>query len=140
MGQSVFVPVALIVVSRPKRIKIGYDPANVYFYSRGMIDPADDVKFVLDNIGIIHFKGVCYNEDKSKWGFPAIEKSSFYYNDFFKVLEDYKYKGMIALEVEGRLSFEENKGFSQSPVWDKDKIINSYNSEIEYLKQKLYWI
>lgn len=123
-----------------KRIKIGYDPANVYFYSRGMIDPADDVKFVLDNIGIMHFKGVCYNEDKSKWSFPTIEKSSFYYNDFFKVLEDYKYKGMIALEVEGRLSFEENKGFSQSPVWDKNKIINSYNSEIEYLKQKLYWI
>lgn len=122
------------------RIKISYDPANVYFYSKGIIHPADDVKFVLEDIGIIHFKGVRHNKDKSKWNFPVIEKSAFRYNDFFEVLEDYKYKGMIALEVEGRLSFEENKGFSISPVWEKDKIINIYNSEIEYLKQKLYWI
>lgn len=122
------------------RIKIAYDPANVYFYSRGMLNPVEDIKYAMDDIGIIHFKGVCHNEDKSKWSFPVIEKSSFNYNDFFKVLEDYKYRGMIALEVEGRFIFEENKGFFEGPAWDKDKIINVYNSEIEYLKQKLFWI
>ena len=122
------------------RIKIGYDPANVYFYSRGMIDPIKDIKYAMDNIGIIHFKGVCHNENKSKWGFPSIEKSSFNYDKFFKVLENYQYDRMIALEVEGRFSFEENKGFSESPIWDKEKIINIYNSEIEYLENKLYWI
>ncbi len=122
------------------RIKIGYDPANVYFYSRGMLNPVDDIKYVMDDIGIIHFKGVSHNEDKSRWNFPEMEKSSFSYDDFFKVLEDYKYRGMIALEVEGRFSFEENIGFSESPVWDKDKIVNIYNSEIEYLEQKLYWL
>ena len=41
---------------------------------------------------------------------------------------------------ENKLKFEENKGFFEDPVWDKDRIIKTYNSEIEYLKQKLYWI
>jgi sugar phosphate isomerase/epimerase len=122
------------------RIRIAYDPANVYFYSRGSINPISDIKYAMDYIGIIHFKGVYRNDDKSKWSFPVMEKSSFSYDDFFKVLEDYKYSGMIALEVEGRYSFEEGKGFSESPVWDQGIIINTYNSEIEYLNQKLFWM
>jgi len=123
-----------------ERIKVGYDPANVYFYSRGMIDPAEDVKYAMDDIGIIHFKGVHHDKSKLKWNFPIIEESSFNYDSFFKVLEDYKYSKMVALEVEYRLSFEENKGFSEKTIWDKERIINIYNSEIDYLKRKLFWI
>ncbi len=120
------------------RIKIAYDPANVYFYSRGRLNPSEDIKYAMDNIGIIHFKGVYHNKDKSKWSFPVMKESGFSYTDFFKVLAESDYRGRIALEVEGRLRFEENKGFFEDPVWDKERIINAYNSEIEYLKQKLF--
>jgi sugar phosphate isomerase/epimerase len=122
------------------RIKIGYDPANVYFYSRGMIDPIEDVKYALGDIGIIHFKGISHDKSKLKWDFPVMEKSSFDYDGFFKVLEDCKYNKMIAIEIESKFHFEENIGFSEDATWDKEKIINIYNSEIDYLIHKLFWM
>ena len=122
------------------RIRIGYDPANVYFYSRGNIDPVEDIKYALDYIGIIHFKGVNYDKVTSKWGFPKMIESDFDYDKFFKVLEQNNYKKMIAIEVENRLSFKEDAGFAEEPVWPQDKIIDAYNTEIDYLRSKLFWM
>jgi sugar phosphate isomerase/epimerase len=125
---------------KSSKIKIGYDPANIYFYSRGNLNPAEDIKYIFDDIGIIHFKGVNHNEDKTKWNFPEIKNSSYNFDKFFSVLEDYKYDRMIAIEVEGKFHFEENNGFMIEPIWPKEKIIDIYNGEIKYLKKKLYWM
>ena len=122
------------------RIRIGYDPANVYFYSRGIIDPIEDLKYALDYTGIIHFKGVSHNESESKWFFPDMQSSIFDYDKFFNILENYNYNKMIAIEVEGMLKFEEGKGFSEDPAWPQEKIIGAYNTEIEYLSNKLFWM
>jgi hypothetical protein len=47
---------------------------------------------------------------------------------------------MVAIELEGRFRFEEERGFITDPVWPEEKIVNLYNSEIEYLQTKLYWM
>ena len=71
-------------VSSP-RIRIGYDPANVYFYNKGSIDPVEDIKYALDDIGIIHFKGVSHDKSKSKWFFPNMQNSAFDYDEFLTI-------------------------------------------------------
>ena len=43
-----------------KRMRVSYDPANVYFYNHGAVNPAEDVKAALAHIGMIHFKGVSH--------------------------------------------------------------------------------
>jgi sugar phosphate isomerase/epimerase len=123
-----------------KRIRIGYDPANVFFYSRGKIDPVEDIKYALDDIGIIHFKGVHYDANRRQWGFPDMSQADFDFDKLFRILEEYRYDRMIAIEVESRIKFEENKGFSEDPIWPQKKIIDAYNTEIAYLVNKLTWL
>lgn len=68
------------------------------------IDVAEDIKYAMDYLGTIHFKGVSYDKDNLTWSFNRVMDSSIDYNKFFKTLENYNYERMIAIEVEDRLS------------------------------------
>ena len=123
-----------------ERIKICYDPANVYFYSRGQTDPVEDVKYAIDHTGIVHFKGVSHNENRSEWTFPPMKDSMIDYDAFFRVLEEHAYDGMIALEIETMFRFVEGKGFIKDRRWNVNEIIDAYRSEVEFLKSRLSWM
>lgn len=131
---------ALLKKVESKRIKIGYDPANVYFYSRGAIDPVEDIRYALEDISIIHFKGVAHDGTKTKWRFPGMKESAIDYEKFFRVLQESRYQGMVAIEVEQRLRYEPDKGFFEDPVWPEERIIQAYDTEIEYLSERLSWM
>lgn len=126
------------------RIRVSYDPANVYFYNRGAVEPAEDLKHALPFVGMVHFKGVNHTPDHRAWSFPLVKDSAsnsvFDYERIFRVLEDGKYKGMVAIELEERFRHEEGKGFIIDPVWPEDKVVKKYNEEIAYLKSRLAWL
>ena len=127
---------------KSKRIRVSYDPANIYFYNRGSIKPAEDIKHALEHVGMIHFKGVNHSADKSSWGFPLLKESA--KNDVF----DYdgsrsprknRYQGMVAVELEGRFRHEEGKGFIIDPLWPEAEVVDKYDQEIDYLTRKITW-
>jgi sugar phosphate isomerase/epimerase len=119
------------------RVLLSYDPANVFFYTRGKVDPVTDIERVYERIGMIHFKGVAVSEDRTRWTFPAAREAVFDYGRFFDYLAKKRYRGMVAVELEGRFRFEEGKGFSIDPVWPQEKVVDLYNREIEYLETML---
>jgi sugar phosphate isomerase/epimerase len=125
---------------KSEHVRVSYDPANVYFYTRGAVDPIEDVKHVYDHIGMLHFKGARSSADGKKWGFPPASEAAFDYDRFFKFLESKNYSGRIAVELEGRFRFEEEQGFVIDPIWPEDKIVKLYNDEIAYLQHKLSWM
>jgi sugar phosphate isomerase/epimerase len=122
------------------RVQVSYDPANVFFYTRGKTDPVEDVSHIFEHIGMIHFKGVRSNEDKTAWGFPPASDADIDYDGFFALMKDRGYDGMIAVELEGRFRFEESRGFVIDPVWPEKKIVDLYDGEIAYLLEKLSWM
>jgi sugar phosphate isomerase/epimerase len=126
------------------RIRVSYDPANVYFYNRGTVNVAEDLKIALPFVGMVHFKGVNHSSDRKAWSFPLVKDSAcnsvFDYDRIFRVLEDAKYHGMIAVELEERFRHEEGKGFVIDPVWPEDKVVKKYNEEIAYLRSRLAWL
>jgi sugar phosphate isomerase/epimerase len=127
-----------------KRIRVSYDPANVYFYNHGGVDPAEDIKRALEHIGMIHFKGVSHSPDQRKWSFPLVKESVsnaiFDYERFFRVIEAGHYRGMVAIELEERFRHETGKGFEIDPVWPEGKVVQKYNEEIAWLAAKLSWL
>jgi sugar phosphate isomerase/epimerase len=129
---------------RSPRIRISYDAANVYFYNEGTVDPAADLQEALPHVGMVHFKGVHHNQDKSEWGFPLIEESVttpiFDYDRFFDVLQDHRYAGMVAIELEGRFRHVKGKGFVIDPVWPEGEVVDKYNRDISYLAGRLSWM
>ena len=129
---------------RSPRVRISYDPANVYFYSHGGVRPADDLPGALPYVGMVHFKGVHHNDDKSEWGFPLIEESigtpAFDYDRIFQVLQDNRYEGRVAIELEGRLRHVEGQGFVIDPVWPEQEVVEKYNRDIRYLARRLSWM
>lgn len=124
---------------RSDRVKISYDPANVTFTSNMKIDVSEDIKYAMDYLGSVHFKGIYYNKERSLWTFPRVKDSIIRYDDFFKTLEEFKYDGMFAIEIEDKLSVANGKIEEDPEVWPEDKIIEAYNIEIDYLSNKLYW-
>jgi sugar phosphate isomerase/epimerase len=122
------------------RLQLCYDAANVYFYSRGSIDPVEDLRYALDCTGLIHFKGVAHDPGQGLWSFPAMKDSPFSYEDFFEVLESNRYGGMVALEVEQMYSYTEQAGFTRGPGWTEDRIVAAYDFEIDYLSRRLSWM
>ncbi len=129
---------------RSPRIRISYDPANIYFYNHGKVNPAEDLLEALPYVGMVHFKGVGHSADKSEWGFPLIEESVttevFDYDRFFQVLQDNRYDGMVAIELEGRFHHVEGKGFVIDPVWPEEEVVEKYNRDIRYLSRRLSWM
>jgi L-ribulose-5-phosphate 3-epimerase len=122
------------------RVRLSYDPANVFFYTRGKTDPVEDIRRVYEHVGMVHFKGVRSNEDNTVWGFPPASEAAIDYDRFIDFLRERGYNGMIAVELEGRFRFEEEKGFVIDPVWPEAKIVDLYNNEISYLQKKLSWM
>jgi sugar phosphate isomerase/epimerase len=122
------------------RIRLSYDPANVFFYTRGKTNPVSDVEFIYEHIGMIHFKGVRSNEDGTAWGFPPASEAVIDYESFFELMKVRAYDGMIAVELEGRFRFEEGKGFLIDPVWPEAQVVDLYDREIAYLQKKLAWM
>jgi len=101
------------------------------------VDPVEDVGRIYERIGMIHFKGVAVSGDGKRWTFPAAREAAVDYGRFFEFLAKRGYRGMVAVELEGRFRFEEGKGFLIDPVWPEDKVIELYNREIEYLRSML---
>jgi sugar phosphate isomerase/epimerase len=64
----------------------------------------------------------------------------FDYDRIFRVLDDGKYNGMVAVELEERFRHEEGKGFIIDPVWPEDKVVKKYNEEIAYLRSQITWL
>ena len=125
-----------------ERIRITYDPANVYFYSRGAIDPIEDLEIALDT-GLIynmHFKGVTHNENKTEWHFPRCEYAIFDYDKVFGLLRRYGYDKNFEIEIEYRLAINKDGSFGINPIWPIDKVIDEYNKEIDYLSKKINWL
>ena len=122
------------------RIRVSYDPANVCFYTRGRVDPNKDVQFIYDHIGMMHFKGVCFEEDKNRWSFPLVKEADIDFETLFNTMRKKDYRHMVAIELESRFHFEEEKGFIIDPVWPEERVIAAYNQEIDYLSNKLDWI
>jgi sugar phosphate isomerase/epimerase len=122
---------------KSERVMLSYDPANVFFYTRGAVNPVTDVELIYDRIGMIHFKGVAVSDDGKRWTFPPARDAVIDYGRFFALLEKKRYRGMVAIELEGRFRFEEGKGFSIDPLWPQEKVIDLYNGEIEYIKTML---
>jgi sugar phosphate isomerase/epimerase len=126
------------------RIRVSYDPANVYFYNHGMVNVAEDMKHALPFVGMVHFKGVNHSPDRTAWSFPLVKDSAcnsvFDYDRIFAVLENGKYEGMVAIELEERFRHEEGKGFIIDPVWPEDKVVKKYNEEIAFLRSRLGWL
>ena len=114
-------------------IRISYDPANVYFYSNGKINPSEDIKYILDFIYIIHLKGVSHNDSKTKWKFPQMEKSNINFKEFFHILKQSNYNNMFAIEVETIFNYTKKKGFYKEKNWPIANIIEAYNIELKYL-------
>jgi sugar phosphate isomerase/epimerase len=123
---------------------VSYDPANVYFYNRGTVNVAEDLKVALPFVGMVHFKGVNHSSDRKAWSFPLVKDSAcnpvFDYDRIFRVLDDGKYNGMVAVELEERFRHEEGKGFIIDPVWPEDKVVKKYNEEIAYLRSQITWL
>jgi sugar phosphate isomerase/epimerase len=122
------------------RIKVSYDAANVFFYTRGRVNPVDDVRYIYDSIGMMHFKGVGHDADKDRWSFPLVEDADIDYHSLFDYLRKRNYSQMLAIELESRFHFEEEHGFSIDPVWPEDKVVAAYNREIRHLSNNLDWI
>jgi sugar phosphate isomerase/epimerase len=127
-----------------RRIRVSYDPANVYFYNRGTVNVAEDLTHALPFVGMVHFKGVNHTPDGAAWSFPLVQDSArngaFDYPSIFRVLETGAYHGMVAIELEERFRHEEGKGFVIDPVWPQDKVVKKYNEEIAYLQSRLTWL
>ncbi len=134
---------ALFSDIRSPRIRVSYDPANVYFYSHGAVDPAEDLKHALPFVGMVHFKGVTHTPDRKAWGFPLVKDSVkspiFDYDRVFRVLEDGRYRGRVAIELEERFRHEEGKGFIIDPVWPEETVVKKYDEEIAWLRSRLTW-
>ena len=114
-------------------IKISYDPANVYFYSNGKINPSEDIKYILDFIYIIHLKGVSHNENMTEWQFPQMDKSIIDFKEFFNTLKKNNYKEMFGIEVETIFDYTKKDGFYKKGIWSINDIVKAYNIEIKYL-------
>jgi sugar phosphate isomerase/epimerase len=129
---------------RSKRIRVSYDPANVYFYNRGAVKASEDVRHALEHIGMIHFKGVNHSADRRAWSFPilkeAVKNAVFDYESFFHTLQEGRYRGMVAIELEERFRHEEGKGFTIDPVWPESTVVEKYNEDISYLQTHLSWM
>jgi sugar phosphate isomerase/epimerase len=122
---------------KSERVLVSYDPANVFFYTRGKVNPVTDVESIYERIGMIHFKGVAASGDGKRWTFPPARDASIDYRRFFDYIVKKGYRGMLAIELEGRFRFEEGKGFAIDPVWPEEKVIDLYNKEIEYIQTML---
>jgi sugar phosphate isomerase/epimerase len=129
---------------RSRRIRVSYDPANIYFYNRGSVSPTEDVKYAMEYVGMVHFKGVNHTPDRSAWSFPLVKDSAknavFDYDLFFRALKDAGYQGMTAIELEERFRHQEGKGFTIDPVWPEALVVEKYDAEIAYLKDRLSWL
>jgi sugar phosphate isomerase/epimerase len=123
-----------------QRIRLSYDPANVYFYTRGRVDPNRDVQFIFDHIGMLHFKGVSFDAGDNRWSFPLVKGADIDYGTFFNALRKLDYRHMVAIELESRFHFEEEQGFTIDAVWPEEKVIEAYNEEIDHLTSRLDWI
>jgi sugar phosphate isomerase/epimerase len=123
-----------------ERVRLCYDPANVYFYSRGAVDPVKDVEWAIEHIGLIHFKGTSYDRERGEWSFPLMRDADFQYEDFFTILKKHRYRGLVAIEIEKMFHFSENAGFVREPTWTPEAILDAYRTEIDYLGRKLHWI
>jgi sugar phosphate isomerase/epimerase len=108
------------------------------------VNPAEDLLEALPHVGMVHFKGVQHSEDKSEWGFPLIEESvttpMFDYERVFQILEENRYDGMVAIELEGRFRHVEGTGFVIDPVWPEEEVVEKYNRDIRYLSGRLSWM
>lgn len=122
------------------RIKVSYDPANVYFYTRGRVDPNSDVQSIYDHIGMMHFKGVSFDSKVNTWSFPLMDGADIDFEQFFDFMHKMGYGHMVAIELESRFHFEEEKGFSIDPVWPEQRVVAAYNQEIDHLSKRLTWI
>ena len=59
------------------------------------------------------------------------------FDSIFSVLKSYNYSKMIAIEIENMFKFEKGKGFFKDRSLQENEIIDAYNSEIEYIGDKL---
>jgi len=123
-----------------EQVRLCYDPANVYFYSRGAVDPVKDVEWAIERIGLIHFKGVNHDPQRREWSFPLMKEAAFGYEDFFALLEKRGYRGAVAIEIEKMFHFSEQAGFVRESMWTVQAILEAYRSEIDYLGRRLHWI
>lgn len=123
---------AVKVINRigSEQVRLCYDPANVYFYSRGAVDPVKDVEWAIECIGLIHFKGVNHDSQRREWSFPLMREAAFRYEDFFALLEKRGYRGMVAIEIEKMFRFSEQGGFVREPTWSSEAILEAYRTEL----------
>ena len=70
----------------------------------------------------------------------SVRNDVFDYERFFRVLQDARWRGMVAIELEERFRHEEGKGFTIDPVWPEDKVVKKYNEEIAFLASTLSWL
>lgn len=125
---------------KSERVRISYDPANVFFYTRGKTDPVSDISHAMEYVGMIHFKGVNVSADGRRWGFPPAGKAAIRYDELFGLLRRRAWKGLVAVELEERFRFEEGKGWQIDPVWPEERIVRAYDEEIAYLNENLDWL
>jgi sugar phosphate isomerase/epimerase len=120
-----------------ERIRLCYDPANIYFYSRGEKNPIEDVEYALECTALIHYKGVSRDADGGRWSFPFMEEAVFDYERFFGILSARGYVGMAAIEIERMFSYRDSTGFVRDELWTVEDIVGAYNHEIAYLAPRL---
>jgi sugar phosphate isomerase/epimerase len=125
---------------RSDRVRLCYDPANVYFYSRGSVDPIEDLPYAMEYLELMHFKGVRYDEAAGEWRFPSMNDAPFVFDDIFRILDNYSYQGMVALENEMMFGYREGKGLAKDPPWRPDEIVDAYRQEMKYLSEHLDWL
>jgi sugar phosphate isomerase/epimerase len=123
-----------------RKVGLCYDPANVFFYSRGAVDPVEDLKYALEFVQLMHFKGVGYDETAGEWRFPSMADAAFPYDDLFRVLEKNRYQGMVALEIEIMIRYRDGAGFVKDARWRPEAIVEAYRKELQFLSTRLGWM
>ena len=90
------------------RIRLNYDPSNVYSYTKGHVKPEQDMLRAMPYVAHFHFKDM--KQIEAGWLFSEIGKGVVNYPDIFDVLK--KQPELLPTSIEYPKNFKRREDFS----------------------------